>query len=673
MKMLRLWLAMVFIGSSILLCGCGSAGGGGGVGNLYGTVVNIAYSPISNADVIVGSTAAKTVSNGRYSFVNLPSGVKIITINSVAHTSSYRKVTFTGGTNANAGIAVLADLDSKVTPITSAGGTATNTTGSIKMVFPAGAFTTTTNVILTTVPKVAAPYNPPAGDQFVSYIIYAKPDNVTLDAQARLSIPNLTQVPATFEVNFYKFNTNTLNWDLLGYGYPSAVTGTIDFNTYQMGWIAAIMQIFPSPGSIQGTVTSSGTPVSGANVWTTTNYDVTDSSGNYTLTDIPVGTTEVYASALGYSLYSSSQTVTSGNQTTLNIDLGSKSPQGNITGIVKQRFSPQIYQARVAESNGGVAYTDQNGIYTLYNVPAGTTNVSAYADNYISSSESVTVINGSTVNANTFYLPFVGTSDAYDFNFESGTQGFITLADQYGHNFWHRQDATESHVDYFSLQHGAVTQKVYLADSGNIPPTHDGRNFYFWYGQTSPATVEASYIGNQDPQDIATTESGTGGNSYVNGNNGTLESPELNLAGYSFGKFSFWTWWEIEGKNPAQGNGYDSMLIEVSKKPYSTWDLLGYLNPYEDPAKSITVSGEAYTSGGFNLPGVWVQHNFDLTPYAGDIIKIRFIFNTGDRKYNGFRGWFLDDISVSNSQLGISSFGSHGIKRYPPARVIQRN
>ncbi len=450
-----------------------------------------------------------------------------------------------------------------------------------------------------------------------------------------------------------------------------------------MGWIAAIMQIYPAPGWIQGTVTSSGVPVSGANVWTVTNYDVTDSSGNYKLTDIPVGTTEVYASALGYSLYSSAETITSGNQTTLNIDLASfQQYQGNITGMVKRLYGTGLYQARVAESNGGVAYTDQSGIYTLYNVPVGATNVSAYADNYISSSESVTVINGSTVNANTFYLPYVGTSDAFNYTFESGTQGFITFADQYQNNFWHRQDDSAKDGEgtrfknYFNRTDTTQTRKVYLSDDGSIPYDKDsslGHHYYFWYGQTFPATVEASYIGNQDPQDVATTESGTGGDSYVNGNSGTLESPEMNLAGYSSGKLSFWTWWEIEGKNPAQGNGYDSMLISVSKSPYTTWDLLGYLNPYEDPAKSITVSGEAYTSGGFNQPGVWVQHNFDLTPYAGDLIKIRFVFKTGDRKYNGFRGWFLDDISVDNSQFGISSFGSHGIVRYPPARVIRRN
>jgi hypothetical protein len=112
------------------------------------------------------------------------------------------------------------------------------------------------------------------------------------------------------------------------------------------------------------------------------------------------------------------------------------------------------------------------------------------------------------------------------------------------------------------------------------------------------------------------------------------------------------------------------MVIYVSKSPYTTWDVLGYLNPYDDPAKNIGVSGEAYTSGGFNQPGIWVNHSYDLTSYAGNTIKIRFLFNTADNLWNGYRGWFLDDITVKNSQWGISSFGSHGIKSYPPATWI---
>jgi hypothetical protein len=539
---IRIGLIIFFLGCLIFLVGCSgtSGGGGGGVGNLHGTVVNMIYSPVSNADVVVDASATKTLSNGTYSFTNIPSGIKIIRINAAARTPSYRKVTFSGGTSAFAGISILADLDSKVTPIyQSTGGTATNTTGSIKMVFPAGSVANDpTNIILTTVPKIAAPYNAPEGDQFVSYIVFAKPDTMTLSSPAKLSLPNLTQVPATVEVLFYNFNTDTLVWELLsGHGHSTTETNTIDFYTDQMGWIAAIMPIYPAPGWIVGTVTSGGVPVSGVNVWTMTSYDVTDSSGTYRLNDIPVGTAEVYASALGYQLYKSPvQTITSGAPTTLNIGLIPQL-QGNIEGIVRELYDGVLYPARVVESNGGMAYTDEYGRYTLYNIPAGVTEVTAYADNHISSKESnVLVPSGGTISDINFNLPFVGPSSTYEFTFETTTEGFTSIGDRDGHNFWHRQITSEALVNYFNSTHEAgVTRKVYLKDDGRIPNAHRG-NYYFWYGQTSPATSEASYIGIEASDD---TVEGSGGMSavsgFVDGNGGTLESPALDLTGYTLG------------------------------------------------------------------------------------------------------------------------------------------
>ena len=633
------------------------------MGNLYGTVVNLSYNPVSNAEVVVDSSITNTLSNGTYSFINLPSGEKRIKITSTAHTSAYRKVTFSGGQSANAGIAILANLDSKVTPIPSSGGTATNTNGSIKMVFPNGAFPSPlTQIVLTTVPKVAAPYDPPESYQFISYIVYAKPEETTLSVAAKLSVPNLTSV-TNEAVAFYRFNPNNYSWEYFGDGHASAETQTIDVDTIYMGWIAAIMPINPAPGKISGVVKNSSTlnPIPGANVWTMTSYAVSDSFGAYTLNYVPTGVTTVYASALSYQLYTSSPVSVESLQTkTLDIYM-TPVDQGNIAGTVNELYGSVLNQARVVGSLGGITYTDGYGRYTLYNTPTGPTNVTAYANDHISSTETVTVVGGTTISDVNFNLPFVGPSSTYEFTFETSEEGFTTEADSLGHNFWHRQfydvNPAVRPQNYFNSSHGAVSRKVYLKDDGTtsvdgrIPAPPHGGNYYFWYGQTSPATSEASYIGIEAYDDTAEGSGGISSNGL--GNYGTLESPALDLTGYTFGNLSFWTWWEIEGKNPA--TGYDSMYVFVSKSPYSIWDLIGYLNPYEDPAKTITVSGEAYTSGGFNQPGVWVKHNFDLTSYAGNSIKIKFMFNTYDFHFNGFRGWFIDDVKVENSQFGISS------------------
>ncbi len=43
----------------------------------------------------------------------------------------------------------------------------------------------------------------------------------------------------------------------------------------------------------------------------------------------------------------------------------------------------------------------------------------------------------------------------------------------------------------------------------------------------------------------------------------------------------------------------------------------------------------------------WAPFSLNLDAYAGQAIKIRFFFDTVDGLYNGFAGWFLDDVEVT--------------------------
>jgi hypothetical protein len=72
------------------------------------------------------------------------------------------------------------------------------------------------------------------------------------------------------------------------------------------------------------------------------------------------------------------------------------------------------------------------------------------------------------------------------------------------------------------------------------------------------------------------------------------------------------------------------------------------LNPLND------VDGESwkpYSSGGLAQPMVWINHIFDLTNYVGNTVHLGFYFDSGDDLYNGFRGWFIDNVSVTGSAL----------------------
>ena len=298
-------------------------------------------------------------------------------------------------------------------------------------------------------------------------------------------------------------------------------------------------------------------------------------------------------------------------------------------------------------------------MYTLYNIPIGPTDFTASALSHLNFTRPGYIVqNGS--NTLNFSLSPGGSIQPYEFTFEDGTmEGFTTETG----SFWHVQycDRTtllNRPVDVFNSVHYIgtieVTPKVVLppdnnlTQNGSIPTPYQG-NYYAWYGEDTlegwPASSEGSYIGFEDPDlNNELLVDYTGGASALfistippytgNGrNSGSFISPPLDLTGYNFGQLSFWTWWEIESRNPS--SGYDSMNIYVLQSPYTTWVPIGSLNPTQDPVNGA--SWEAYTSGGFNQPGIWVNHVFDLSAYAGKVIQIKFTFDTVDQEYNGFR------------------------------------
>jgi hypothetical protein len=75
---------------------------------------------------------------------------------------------------------------------------------------------------------------------------------------------------------------------------------------------------------------------------------------------------------------------------------------------------------------------------------------------------------------------------------------------------------------------------------------------------------------------------------------------------------------------------------------------VGHLNP----STSFGYQGpDAYTSGGGGQAPAWGVRKIALTnAKAGDKLKVKFEFKTGDGAYNAFRGWVIDDMKV----IGIS-------------------
>lgn len=173
---------------------------------------------------------------------------------------------------------------------------------------------------------------------------------------------------------------------------------------------------------------------------------------------------------------------------------------------------------------------------------------------------------------------------------------------------------------------------VRLPDPGELPVPHSGVGAW-WYGENATGTfIGVDFDQNQPP---------LSGGTSTSANTGSLVSPLLDLTAVSTATLRFQTWWEIES---VDADRFDMMYVEISTDGGSSFNELGTLNPLDD------VNGEAYvpfTNSGLGLAATWEEHIFDLSPYAGYTVLIRFRFATIDELYNGFRGWFIDDVSVT--------------------------
>ncbi len=174
---------------------------------------------------------------------------------------------------------------------------------------------------------------------------------------------------------------------------------------------------------------------------------------------------------------------------------------------------------------------------------------------------------------------------------------------------------------------------VSLPDDGCLPTAYSGVTVW-WYGED----VTGTFIGSDYNDTTQTTQNG---GTSTNPNNGSLISPTIDLTGASAATLYFLSWYEIEGVDV---HAYDMMRVYVSTDGGTGWTLLGSINPIND------VNGESfrpYSSGGLGQVGVWTTQQFDLSNYIGYSVMVKFEFRTEDHLYNGFRGWLIDDVSVT--------------------------
>ncbi len=184
-------------------------------------------------------------------------------------------------------------------------------------------------------------------------------------------------------------------------------------------------------GQVQGMVTNnSGTAISGATVHlsgsaSTSAFDetvTTDAAGKYYSGSIPGGTYQLGASAAGFNSSTATASVASGAIVTQNFALTAaptsktapppaSPPPPSTTGatitgqVIKDNTTMPLAGAMVTYS-GGSTTANNSGVYTLSNVPAGSSiSVTASASGYAGATKSVAVTSGGTSTTNFALLP----------------------------------------------------------------------------------------------------------------------------------------------------------------------------------------------------------------------------------------------------------------------------
>lgn len=205
-----------------------------------------------------------------------------------------------------------------------------------------------------------------------------------------------TASDGTWSIQNLAAGTFTVTAALSGYSSASESAGVTAGSTTTAGTLALAPV---NPGNVTGQVVNgSGTAVAGAAVSSQGLTVTTDANGNYTLANLPAGSTSITASATGFANGSASVTVVAGTTTTAPvITLGSSS--GSIAGTVKSSSGAAIAGASVSYG-GGSTTTSSTGTYTLTGVPAGTVQLVASASGFQSSTQNVSVTGGATASAN---------------------------------------------------------------------------------------------------------------------------------------------------------------------------------------------------------------------------------------------------------------------------------
>ncbi len=161
--------------------------------------------------------------------------------------------------------------------------------------------------------------------------------------------------------------------------------------------------------------------------------------------------------------------------------------------------------------------------------------------------------------------------------------------------------------------------------------------------QATGATVGADNLEGSNPNrwtaggwSVSTARSHSASHSYFSGAPERAEQrPDLpaGTQGSAGEQIRFWTWFMLE-------SGWDYGYVEVSTNGRVFTPLPGSITTSADPNNRNLGNGITGSSGG------WVQASFSLSSYVGQVIWLRFRYNSDG--YYTDEGWYVDDIEPAD-------------------------
>lgn len=121
--------------------------------------------------------------------------------------------------------------------------------------------------------------------------------------------------------------------------------------------------------------------------------------------------------------------------------------------------------------------------------------------------------------------------------------------------------------------------------------------------------------------------------------NYTLTMPEVDLSSATAASLEFAAWYDIE-------EDWDYAYVEVSTDGGSTWESI--------PGNITTDTNPNGNNDGYGITGYsgdWVMASFDLSDYVGQVISLRFRYETD--QYVHYTGFAVDDISIDTDAGNI--------------------